>query len=139
MKQDIFYWLYPIWKIGIKAEKHETCVRIFTNSTAIEAILTKNDQETDEDGRQRAHAKLQRLTFLDQLAVLAPETVRTNATVSESRILVDAPAAVQAGIVDALVLVHAALVVRRRDPPFSAAAVETLHDRFRSGEKRDKG
>jgi len=81
------------------------------------------------------------LTFLDQLAVLAPETVRANATVSESRILVDAPATVQAGIVDALVLVHAAFVVRRRDPPFPAAAVETLSrtDRFGSGgETRDK-
>jgi hypothetical protein len=108
-----------------------------TNSIANEAILTKDNQETDEDGRQRAHAKLQRLTFLNQLAVLAPETVRTNATVSESRILVDTSAAVQAGIVDALVLVHAALVVRRWNPPFPAAAVETSSriDYFEAAER----
>lgn len=97
-------------------------MRASKNTRSIFDILTKNDQETDENGRQCAHAKLERLSFLNQFAVLAPETVRTDASVTESRILIDASATVQAGIVNALILVHASFVVRRRDPSLSATA-----------------
>lgn len=88
--------------------------------------LTENDQKADENRRQRAHAQLERLTLLDQLAILAPEAIGANASVSEARVLIDTPATVQAGIVDALVFVHASLVVRRGDPSLPAPATQKV-------------
>lgn len=61
------------------------------------------------------------MTLLHELAILPPETIWTDTSVPETRILVDASTAVQARIVYTFVLVHASFVVRRWDSPFSAS------------------
>lgn len=85
-------------------------------------MLTQYDEQTDEDRRQRSHAELQRPALLDQFAILAGESVGTDALVAQSRLLVYTGAVVEAGQVQALVLVHAVLVVGGHDPALAATA-----------------
>lgn len=81
--------------------------------------LTKNSEQTDEYCSERSHAQLQRLALLHEFTVLPPEPVETDASVAQSRVLVDAHAAVTARAVQALVLVCAALTVGRHDTPLA--------------------
>ncbi len=77
---------------------------------AIGKKLTENDQETDEDGGQSAHAQPDDLALLVELAVLAQEAVRTVAQVE--RLAVDAHAAVEARVRQTFVSVDTALAVQ---------------------------
>lgn len=86
-------------------------------------MLTKNDEQADKDGGECPHAQFECLALLYQLAVLAPEAVRTVATVPKSGLLVDASTPVEAWQVEALVLVHAVLAVLRHHAPLTAAAL----------------
>lgn len=81
-------------------------------------LLTHYNEKADEDGRQRAHAELERAALLDQLAVLAPEPFRAVAAVAG--LAVHARAPVAAGEVETLVLVYATLSVARQYQPFTA-------------------
>ena len=84
-------------------------------------IPTENDQKADQDGCQSSHAELQCLSLLYELAVLTPETVWADTSVSEAWILIDTSTAVQARIIYALVLVHASFVIGRWNPSFSTS------------------
>lgn len=75
-------------------------------------MLTHNNEEADEDGGERAHAELQRAPLLNELAILAPETLGTVAAVAG--LAVHARPSVPAREVKAFVLVDATLAVRRQ-------------------------
>lgn len=88
------------------------------------SVLTQYDNEADEYGPQGAHAQLEALSLLDQLAVLAPIALRADAPIPEPRLQIDAGGPVQAGQVQALVPVHTALGVRGHDATLAATAME---------------
>lgn len=73
-------------------------------------MLTHNNKEADEDGRERAHAELERAAFLNEFAVFAPKPFGTVAAVA--RLTVHARAAIAARKVETFVLVYTSLAVR---------------------------
>jgi len=82
--------------------------------------LTQYDNQANEYGPQGAHAQLQALPLLDQLAVLAPIALRTDASIPQPGLQIDAGGPVQTGQVQALVPVHTALGVRGHDATLAA-------------------
>lgn len=81
-------------------------------------VLTHYYKKADEDGRERAHAELERAPLLYELAVLAPETLGTEAAIAG--LAVTTRPAVAAWEVVTLVLVYATLAVRRQYQPLTA-------------------
>ena len=77
--------------------------------------LTEDDEQAHQDGGQGAHAEPKDLLLLHELAVGAGEAAGADAGVPLVRVPVDAGAAVDAGVVQALVPVLAPLPVGR-DP-----------------------
>ena len=73
--------------------------------------LTEYGEEADEYDGECAHAEPEDLLLLHELAVVAAVAAGTEAGVALHRLAVDALAPVVAGVVQALVAVHAALAV----------------------------
>ena len=82
-----------------------------TTTTPDNNTVTEYGQQTDEDDGQGAHAQPQDLLLLHELAVGPGEARPAEAVVPLGRLPVDAGAAVVAGVVEALVAVHARLAV----------------------------
>lgn len=57
-------------------------------------VLTQYDNQANEYGAQGAHAKLQPLSLLHQLTVLAPIALGADAAIAETGLQIDAGAAV---------------------------------------------
>lgn len=93
-------------------------------------MLTQNDQKADQNRRQGAHTKLQGLTLLHQLTVLAPETVGTNATISQAGLEINASGTVHTGHIEALVAIHTALGIGRHNASFAATIFMFLYDKL---------
>ena len=83
-----------------------------TTPPALPSIrLTQDAEQADEYDGERPHAEPEYLLLLHELAVVAGVAGRAQAVVSLGRLPVDALPAVVAGVVQALVAVHAALAV----------------------------
>lgn len=83
-------------------------------------MLTQYDQQANQYGCQCAHAQLQRLPLLHQFAILAPKAIRTDATVTQTWVQIDASGTIQTWQVQAFVAIHAAFGVWRHDASFTA-------------------
>lgn len=76
------------------------------NLKTVFVLLTKYKEETSDNGGEGAHAEFDSLPLLQDVTVLAQKPSGADAPIPHPRLLVDADAAVTAGAVKALVLVH---------------------------------
>lgn len=106
----------------------------YQRSTAVVLlVLTQYDNQADEYGPQCAHAQLQALPLLDELTVLAPVSLGTDAPIPETGLQIDAGGSIQAGQVQALVAIHTALGVRGHDATLAATEMEQSQFRVSFG------